>query len=100
MHPISILDLPPVSRHAELPLTPAPHKNDPVLLEEIKNDPTKCLTIDVIARNIHYYGELATKIYDLSFQPDTKDRGVIVYYSILLFTRVNQTAHRTFTLNE
>jgi len=110
--PISILDLPPVSRPTDLPPTPtrSPHKNDlpmadPVLLEEIENDPTKCLNIDDIARNIRYYGELATivmednKICDLSFQPDTEDRRVIVDDSIVIFTRVNQTAYSTFTLN-
>ena len=47
--PISILDMPPVSRPADLPITPtrSPHKNDlpmadPAVLEDIENDPTKC----------------------------------------------------------
>jgi len=110
--PISLLDMPPVSRPADLPPTPtrSPHKNDlpmadPLLLDEISGDPTKCLNIDDIARNIRYYGEAATivmednKICDLSFQPDTEDRRVIVDDSIVIFTRVNETDYSTFTLN-
>merc|ERR1719499_876584 len=110
--PISLLDMPPVSRPADLPPTPtrSPHKNDlpmadPMLLEEISSDPTKCLNIDDIARNIRYYGEIATivmednKICDLSFQPDAEDRRVIIDDSIIINTRVNQTEYSTFTLN-
>merc|ERR1719445_704790 len=111
-HPMSLLDMPPVSRPADMPPTPtrSPHKNDlpmadPMLLEEISSDPTKCLNIDDIARNIRYYGEIATivmednKICDLSFQPDTEDRRVIVDDSVVIFTRVNETDYSTFTLN-
>merc|ERR1719431_1306870 len=111
-HPMSLLDMPPVSRPADMPPTPtrSPHKNDlpmadPSLLEEISSDPTKCLNIDDIARNIRYYGEIATivmednKICDLSFQPDTEDRRVIVDDSVVIFTRVNETDYSTFTLN-
>merc|ERR1712106_654875 len=78
---------------------------DPAVLEDIEIDPTKCLNIDDIARNIRYYGETATivmednKICDLSFQPDTEDRRVIVDDSIVIFTRVNETEYSTFTLN-
>ena len=64
--PPSLLAMPPLERPLDNgpPVPPtstrSPHKNDlpmadPVMLQEIENDPTKTLNIDDIPRTIRYY---------------------------------------------
>merc|ERR1719154_83935 len=77
------------------------HKNDLPLadqltLETIEGDPTKSLPIDELPRMIRFYDETATivmsddNVCELSFQPDTEDRRVIIDDTVVVYTRVNQ----------
>ena len=77
------------------------HKNDlpmadQLTLETIEGDPTKSLPIDELPRMIRFYDETATivmsddNVCELSFQPDTEDRRVIIDDTVVVFTRVNQ----------
>ena len=87
----------------------SPHKNDLPMadqhtLEMIEGDPTKSLPIDEQPRMIRFYGETATivmsddNVCELTFQPDSEDRRVIINDTIVIYTRVNQ-GYKEFELD-
>jgi len=111
--PMSILDMPPLDRPAELGpnKSKSPHKNDlPMadasLVQQVEADPTKCLNIDDIARNIRYYGEIATivmtdnNICELSFQPEPVERRVMVDEKMPIFCMINNPNYTEFCLDD
>ena len=77
---------------------------DQHILEMIEADPTKSLPIDEQPRMIRFYDETATivmsddNVCELTFQPDTEDRRVIIDENIVIFTRVNQ-GYKEFELD-
>jgi len=86
------------------------HKNDLPMadateLEVIQSDPTKTLNIDDCPRQIRYYGETATivmgddKVCELSFQPETEQRRIVIDDTIVVFADINANRYTEFMVD-